>query len=107
MKMILALMIIVYATYGCIPVLIGGAFYKGSKTKGQRQEFTTQFQKTNMEREEKHLKPLDWCSEAYKFDSKWASKDKACAKRIKAYQSGDLEAIDMGDQKNQTQKKNP
>ncbi len=96
---LLAVMLFVFSAYGCMPVLIGGAFYKGSKTKGQRQEFTSQFQRTNMEREEKHLKPLDWCSETYKFDSKWAAKDKICAKRIKAYQDGDSTALDMGSSK--------
>lgn len=79
---------------GCAAALVGGAFYKGSKTKGQRQEFTSQFQKTNMERESKGLKPLDWCSEAFKFEEKFAKKDPNCAKRIKAYKAGDTSALE-------------
>lgn len=81
---------------GCAAALVGGAFYKGSKTKGQRQEFMTQLQKTNMEREYKGLKPLDWCSEAYRFDKGYADNDADCSKRIKAYEKGDKTALDMG-----------
>ncbi len=81
---------------GCVAALIGGVAYKSSKTKGQRQEFMTEFQKTNTERELKGLQPIDWCSEAYKFDEGWANNDKVCAKRIKAYKSGDMAALDMG-----------
>ena len=81
---------------GCAAALVGGAFYKGSKTKGQRQEFITQFQKNNTDRETKGLKPLDWCSEAYRFDKGYAENDKDCAKRIKAYEKGDKNALDAG-----------
>lgn len=90
------LMSLVMITCGCAAVLVGGAFYKGSKTKGQRQEFTTQFQKNNTERESKGLKPLDWCSEAYKFDEGWANNDETCAKRITAYKAGDTKTLDVG-----------
>lgn len=79
----------------CVPALIGSVAYKSSKTKGQRQEFMSQFQKTNMEREKMGLKPLDWCSEVYKFDEGWANNDKECAKRIAAYKKGDLKALEV------------
>lgn len=96
MRKMIVLMIFTLASAGCAAALVGGAFYKGSKTKGQRQEFVTQLQKTNMEREEKGLKPLDWCSEAYRFDEGYADNDTQCAKRIKAYKAGDATALDLG-----------
>lgn len=89
----LSLVLLAFLVSGCVPVLIGGAIYKSSKTKGQRQEFMTQFQKTNMEREKAGLKPLDWCPEVYKFDEAWANNDKACGKRIEAYKKGNKTAL--------------
>ena len=82
-----------FVCVGCVATLIGGAVYHSSKTKGQRQEFMAEFQQTNMEREKQGLQPLDWCSEAYRFDVKYAKKDTNCAKRIKAYESGDTAAL--------------
>lgn len=93
-KIIIGYCLLLSITTGCVPVLIGGVIYKSSKSKGQHQEFITQFQKTNMEREEYHLKPLNWCSEAYRFDPSWAKKDQRCAGRIKAYERGEAESID-------------
>jgi hypothetical protein len=52
-----------------------------------------------MEREERGLKPLDWCSEAYRFDEGYANNDKECAKRINAYKKGDTTALDSMSQK--------
>lgn len=80
----------------CVAALIGGGAYKSAKTKEQRQQFTSEFQKTNMEREVRGLAPLDWCSEAYKFDEGYANNDKQCAKRINAYKKGDTNALNMG-----------
>jgi len=67
---------------------------KSSKSKGQQQEFMSQLQRTNMEREQRGLRPLDWCSEAYRFDKGWAMKDVSCAKRIEAYEAGDGTALE-------------
>ncbi len=88
MKRLLMMVLIFPLVTSCAAALVGGAFYKSSKTKGQRQEFMAQFQKNNMERETKGLQPLDWCSEAYRFDRKYANNDKNCAKRIKSYEAG-------------------
>lgn len=99
MKRLLVLAIALPLLSSCVAALVGGGIYKSSKTKGQRQEFISQFQKTNMEREEKGLKPLDWCSEAYRFDEAYANNDKECAKRINAYKKGDTTALDSMSQK--------
>jgi hypothetical protein len=77
-----------------VPVIAGALIVKGSKSKGQQQEFMSQLQRTNMEREQKGLKPLDWCSEAYRFDKGWAMRDVSCAKRIEAYEAGDSASLD-------------
>lgn len=95
-KLVVFVALLLCLSTGCAAVLVGGAFYKGAKTKGQRQEFMTQFQKTNMEREKAGLKTLDWCSEAYKFDEGWANNDKVCTARIAAYKKGDKTALEMG-----------
>lgn len=95
MKKIVLMVVGVVTLNGCAAVLVGGMFYKGSKTKGQRQEFTTQLQKTNLEREKAGLKSLDWCSEAYKFEPKFAKQNKNCAVKIAAYESGDTHALDL------------
>jgi|SRR5437870_5665755 len=81
-------------TAGCIPIIAGAFIVKSSKTKGQKQEFMNQLQRTNADRESKGLKPLDWCSEAYRFDKGWAMEDTGCAKRITAYEAGDAHALD-------------
>ncbi len=80
---------------GCVAALVGGAIYHSAKTQEARAEFTTNFQKNNTERERAKLKPLDWCSEIYKFDKDWA-KDKAeCKERAMLYESGDTTALNL------------
>lgn len=99
-KAILFLSIILglYLT-GCCPVLAGsvagGAFYKSTKTKTQKKEFTESFREINMERESRGLKPLDWCSECYKFDPGWARQQKPCIEKIERYEEGDKSALDI------------
>lgn len=78
----------------CIPAMIGAGAYHSSKTKGQRQEFMADFHKTNDERSKRGLPPLDWCSEAYRFDRKYAMTDKNCKARIRAYESGNASALE-------------
>jgi hypothetical protein len=51
-------------------------------------------QQTNADRESKGLKPLDWCSEAYRFDKGWAFEDVNCRARIQRYEKGDATALD-------------
>ena len=78
---------------GCLPVLVGGLILKSTSSKGQKQEFMNQLQRTNFDRESKGLPALEWCSEAYRFDKGWASEDANCAARIKAYEAGDAKAL--------------
>ena len=87
--------IILFATSlgGCAAALVGGAFYHSAQTNSQRTDFTTNFQKQNVEREKARLKPLDWCSEAYKFDKGWAMENPECAGKIRNYEAGDKSAL--------------
>jgi len=78
---------------GCVPVLVGGMFYKSVKTNEEKANFTTNLQKTNTEREKAKLKPLDWCSEAYKFDKDWAKENTECAERVARYEAGEKLAL--------------
>jgi hypothetical protein len=83
------------ALNGCVPVLVGGAIYHSSQTNSQRAGFNGEFQKNNLEREVKGLKPLDWCTEAYKFDAGWAKDKPECTERVTRYESGDRSALSM------------
>ena len=89
---IIALMA-VFFWYGCVPTIIGASVYHSAKTKEARQDFQSQFEKTNSDRELKKLPPLDWCSEAYHFDRKYAMTDRNCKKRVIAYENGDSSAL--------------
>ncbi|MBX7149966.1 hypothetical protein K1X76_12930 [bacterium] len=95
MKNYIMILICCVILHNCAAALVGGAFYKSSKTKEQRQEFMTSFQKTNSERQAAGFKPLDWCSEVYKFDPGWANNDPQCNARIKAYEKGDKNALSI------------
>jgi hypothetical protein len=79
---------------GCLPVLVGGLIYRSSTSRGQKQEFMAQLQRTNVDREARGLRPLDWCSEAYRFDKGWAWEDTNCRSRIVRYEQGDAAALD-------------
>lgn len=79
---------------GCAAALVGGLIYKSVKSNEEKAAFTTNLQKTNTEREKAKLKPLDWCSEAYKFDKGWATENAPCAARVTAYEGGDTAALD-------------
>ena len=46
---------------GCAAALVGGLIYKSTKSNEEKAAFVTNLQKTNLEREKAHLKPLDWC----------------------------------------------
>lgn len=78
---------------GCAAALVGGLIYKSAKSDEEKATFVTNLQKTNLEREKAHLQPLDWCSEAYKFDKGWATEKPDCAERVKAYEAGDKSAL--------------
>src|SRR5216683_460169 len=78
---------------GCAAALVGGLIYKSTKSNEEKASFVTNLQKTNLEREKAHLKPLDWCSEAYKFDKGWATENPECGQRVAAYEGGDKTAL--------------
>jgi hypothetical protein len=78
---------------GCAAALVGGLIYKSTKSNEEKAQFVTNLQKTNLEREKAHLKPLDWCSEAYKFDKGWATENPECSQRVAAYEAGDRTAL--------------
>jgi hypothetical protein len=78
---------------GCAAALVGGLIYKSTKSNEEKAAFVTNLQKTNLEREKAHLKPLDWCSEAYKFDKGWATENTECQQRVTAFEAGDKTAL--------------
>jgi len=78
---------------GCAAALVGGLIYKSTKSSEEKAAFVTNLQKTNLEREKAKLKPLDWCSEAYKFDKGWATENAECGQRVAAYEAGDKTAL--------------
>ena len=78
---------------GCLPVLIGGAFYHDAQKKKSREHFMASFHATNVEREENGLPPLDLCTEKYQYDPGWAKRDPACRERIRRYENGETEAL--------------
>ncbi len=65
---------------GCLPVLIGSMAYSGAQGDATRQKWLEEFNKMNFEREKAGLKPLDYCTEARRFDTKMADTDPMCAK---------------------------
>ena len=77
----------------CIPAAIGPYAYSSSKNKKAKQEFMSNFNNRNAQREKDGLKPLDICTEQDHFDKDWADDDPNCKKRIDAYEAGDLEAL--------------
>lgn len=87
MKKILGILLSTSLLAGCVPAMIGGHYYNKSKDREARREFTNSFQHNNLEREAKGLKPLDWCSEAYKFDAKWAKQDPQCRIRVEEWEN--------------------
>lgn len=97
MKIIRAvgLVAIALALNGCAAVLVGGLFYNSAKTYEQKQKFTADFNQQNLERERAGLKPLDWCSQTYKFDKAWAAEAPGCAERIQRYEKGDTAALQV------------
>jgi hypothetical protein len=78
---------------GCAAALVGGVIYKSTKSNEEEANFVANLQKTNVEHEKAHLKPLDWCSETYKFDKGWAVENPECDQRVAAYEAGDKTAL--------------
>jgi len=100
MKIFISLLvIIVLLNSGCAAALVGGLLYKSSKSKQAKQEFMSNLQQTNLEREKAGLEPLDICTEKYYFDKGWADDDKPCEERIIRYEAGDTTALGTQDLK--------
>ncbi len=95
---VLMLGLVAVSMSACLPVLVGGLVYKSSKPADQKQEFMSQLQRTNADRESRGLRPLDWCSEAYRFDRGWAWENTNCRARIERYERGDATALDLSEQ---------
>lgn len=89
----IALVALSVSLCGCAAALVGGLIYKSTKSNEEKAAFVTNLQKTNLEREKARLKPLDWCSEAYKFDKGWAVENAECNQRVTAYEAGDKTAL--------------
>ena len=87
------LVTLTFSLGGCAAALVGGLLYKSTKSNEEKANFVTNLQKTNLEREKAHLQPLDWCSEAYKFDKGWATENPECSQRVAAYEAGDKTAL--------------
>lgn len=93
MRIVITFVIVALFCSGCAAALVGGAFYKSSKTREGKERFIAQFNQTNIEREKAGLPPLDLCTEKYHFDKKWADNDPICEERIIRYEMGDTTAL--------------
>lgn len=86
---------LVVALSGCAAVLVGGLMYDHAASRDDKRKFTENFTKQNLEREKAGLKPLDWCSEVYKFSKSWANEQPGCAERIRRFEAGDATALQV------------
>jgi hypothetical protein len=66
---------------GCIPAIIGAVAYSGAQSDATKQKFLDDFNRTNIEREKSGLKPLEYCVELRRFDSKVADQDDECKQK--------------------------
>ena len=78
MKTITLILLLVFSTTGCIPMMVGGHYYRSSKTIEAKQKFLQNFNEINLQREKGGLQPLDICSEKRNFDPDWAKDDDKC-----------------------------
>lgn len=90
---IISALFISISCMSCAAALVGGAFYKVSKTREEKRKFMSEYNQTNLERQKLGLAPLDLCTEKYNFDEKWAKDDPPCKKRVEAYEAGDKTAL--------------
>jgi hypothetical protein len=76
MKRLISLIILIVflglSFEGCVPALIGAIAAGDDDKASRREKFKEHFDELNMKREEKGLKPLDWCDELDKYDQDWA-----------------------------------
>ena len=78
MLRVLALIIFLGCLQGCAAAAVGGAAYYYADKREQRQEFLDNFQDRNLEREQKGLEPLDFCTELRRFDNEMWEDDPEC-----------------------------
>lgn len=62
----------------CLPMMVGGHYYRSSTTIEAKQKFIQNYNEVNLKREKEGLKPLDICSEKRNFDPEWADEDSKC-----------------------------
>ena len=62
----------------CLPMMVGGHYYRSSTTIEAKQKFIQNYNEVNLKREKEGLKPLDICSEKRNFDPEWADEDANC-----------------------------
>lgn len=91
---LLLILVLCFSMTGCIAVAAGAiGAYSGSKKREVREKFLAEIRSENLEREKAGLKPLDLCTEMYRFDRDWARKYPDCKERIKAFEAGDRSAL--------------
>jgi hypothetical protein len=97
---LIAVLLAGLALSGCAAVLVGGLIMKSSKSKGQKQEFLSNLQQVNLEREKAGLQPLNECIEMYHFDPGWAYEKPHCRKTIDSLKKAGIEpdstAVNVG-----------
>ena len=92
-NLIIFLCVVLISFVSCVPTMIGAYAYRSGKTRQAKEQFISQFNQTNFEREKAGLPPLDLCTEKYGYDKKWADDDPVCAERITRYEAGDTTAL--------------
>jgi hypothetical protein len=89
---------VVLATGGCAAGITGAAYDAfddpSRKARGQADRaFIASFDQAQALRIELHLPLIDWCSECYRYDRKWALTNPNCVERIQRYERGDSTAL--------------
>jgi hypothetical protein len=74
---LLALLLSGCTTAGYIAATAITGFVAVTHVKGTeaRKDFIAEFNRVNVEREAKGLKPLEWCTEVRRFDMRWAREE--------------------------------
>lgn len=78
--MLAGILIAGFMQQACLPTIVAGAVAATNSSKKTKAKWEADLRQTNLEREKAHLKPLDWCDEAYKTNKHWAKKNKDCNK---------------------------
>lgn len=83
MKKLISILAMGYLCTSCVPAMIAGGVAASSTSKRTKAKWTEEFNQMNTDREVHHLKPLDWCEEAFKVNKGWATDDKLCKQKLK------------------------